>query len=181
MALRNDMRGRERAKSIAGLVATLVFLASSGKASLNPAKAITQYTHDVWQTQQGLPQNTVPSIVQTHDGYLWMGTELGLVRFDGVRFTVFDEGNTPEIKSNIVVALVEDHQGRLWIGTQGGGLTCLKDGKFTTYTHAEGLSNDSILSLFEDHEGSLWIGTDGGGLNRFKDGRFTSGLVLTPA
>jgi diguanylate cyclase (GGDEF)-like protein/putative nucleotidyltransferase with HDIG domain len=151
----------------------LVLPAARSEAGLNPEKAITQYTHDGWQTEQGLPQNTVPAAVQTRDGYIWLGTELGLVRFDGVHFTVFDEGNTPEIKSNIVVALVEDHQRRLWIGTQGGGLTCLQDGKFTTYTTANGLSNDSVLSLYEDRQGNLWIGTDGGGLDRFQDGRFT--------
>ena len=167
------MNGKWKLTLMALLAAALVLPAAKSEGSLNPAKAITQYTHDVWQTEQGLPQNSVPATVQTRDGYIWLGTELGLVRFDGVHFTVFDEANTPEIKSNIVVALVEDHQGRLWIGTQGGGLTCLQNGKFTTYTTANGLSNDSVLSLYEDREGNLWIGTDGGGLDRLKDGRFT--------
>jgi signal transduction histidine kinase/ligand-binding sensor domain-containing protein/DNA-binding response OmpR family regulator len=167
------MNAKRNVRLLASLLATLILPAAQGQASLNPAKAITQYTQEVWRTEQGLPQNTVPAIVQTRDGYLWLGTELGLARFDGVRFTVFDEASTPEIKSNIVVALVEDHQRRLWIGTQGGGLTCLQDGKFTTYTTANGLSNDSVLSLYEDRQGNLWIGTDGGGLDRFKDGRFT--------
>src|SRR5271157_4040955 len=167
------MEGKRSVGVLACLIGALVLSAAKTEGSLDPAKAITQYTHDVWQTEQGLPQNTVPAIVQTRDGYIWFGTELGLVRFDGVRFTVFDEANTPVIKSNIVVALVEDHQGRLWIGTQGGGLACLQDGKFTTYTTANGLSNDSVLSLYEDRQDSLWIGTDGGGLDRFKDGRFT--------
>jgi signal transduction histidine kinase/ligand-binding sensor domain-containing protein/DNA-binding response OmpR family regulator len=170
---RKDMSRTGTLKVLACMGAMLVLTVASSNASLNPAKAITQYTHDVWQTPQGLPQDNIVSIVQTHDGYIWLGTELGLVRFDGVRFTVFDEGNTPEIRSNFVVALKEDHQGRLWIGTQGGGLTCLEDGKFTTYTRSDGLSNDSILALYEDREGSLWIGTDGGGLNRLKNGHFT--------
>ena len=167
------MNGKWKLGFLALLATALVLPATRSEAGLNPAKAITQYTHDVWQTEQGLPQNTIPAMVQTRDGYIWLGTELGLVRFDGVRFTVFDEASTPEIKSNIVVALVEDRQGRLWIGTQGGGLTCLQGGKFTTYTTANGLSNDSVLSLYEDREGSLWIGTDGGGLDRLKDGRFS--------
>ncbi|HWU40032.1 MAG TPA: two-component regulator propeller domain-containing protein, partial [Candidatus Acidoferrum sp.] len=167
------MNGKRIVRLLSSLIAMLGLLAAKSEGSLNPAKAMTQYTHDVWRTEQGLPQNTVPAMVQTRDGYLWLGTELGLARFDGMRFTVFDEASTPEIKSNIVVALVEDHQGRLWIGTQGGGLTCLQDGKFTTYTTANGLSNDSVLSLHEDRQGNLWIGTDGGGLDRFKDGRFT--------
>ena len=174
MKRRKDMRRRGIAKMLVCLGAVLVLSAARSEASLNPAKAITQYTHDIWQTQQGLPQNDVLAMVQTRDGYIWLGTELGLVRFDGVRFTVFDEGNTPEIRSNFVVALAEDHQGRLWIGTQGGGLTCLKDGTFTSYTRSDGLSNDSILALYEGRDGSLWIGTDGGGLDQFKNGRFTA-------
>ena len=168
------MNGKRSARLTAYLMAALVFAAAEGWAGLNPTKAITQYTHDVWQTEQGLPQNTIPAMVQTRDGYIWLGTELGLARFDGVRFSVFDEGNTPEIRSNIIVALAEDHQRGLWIGTQGGGLTYLKNGKFTTYTTKDGLSNDSVLSLYADREGNLWIGTDGGGLNRFSGGRFTA-------
>ena len=160
--------------SIGYVAAALLFLATKSACSLDPEKAITQYTHEVWKTEQGLPQNTIPAMVQTRAGYIWVGTELGLVRFDGVRFTVFDESNTPELKSNIVIALAEDHEGRLWIGTQGGGLTCLKDGRFRTYTSKDGLSNDSILALYPDRAGNLWIGTDGGGLNRFKDGHFAS-------
>ena len=59
--------------------------------ALDPAKAITQYGHDVWQIEQGLPQNSVLAILQSRDGYLWLGTDEGLVRFDGVRFTLFDK------------------------------------------------------------------------------------------
>ncbi len=161
-------------KSLGYVAAALLFLTTKSACSLDPEKAITQYAHEVWKTEQGLPQNTISAMVQTRAGYIWVGTELGLARFDGVRFTVFDESNTPELKSNIVIALAEDHEGRLWIGTQGGGLTCLKDGRFRTYTSKDGLSNDSILALYPDRAGNLWIGTDGGGLNRFKDGHFAS-------
>src|SRR3954470_3841901 len=83
---------------------------------------------EVWRTEEGLPQNTVPAIIQSRDGYLWAGTELGLVRFDGLRFTIFDKSNTPALKSNVVDALLEDHAGDLWIGTVGGGLTRLHNG-----------------------------------------------------
>jgi len=161
-----------RRKKTGWLLVVVLLGAASASASLNPTKAITQYAHDIWRTEQGLPQNTVPAIVQTHDGYIWMGTELGLVRFDGVQFTVFDESNTREFNSNVVVALLEDHAGRLWIGTQGGGLLSFKDGKFTSYTAAQGLSSSSILCLYEDRAGNLWVGTDDGGLDRFAGGRF---------
>jgi ligand-binding sensor domain-containing protein len=71
-------------------------------------KPLSQYIHDVWQTDQGLPQNTVFAIAQTRDGYVWLATQEGLVRFDGIRFTVFDKRNTPQIKENNIQALCED-------------------------------------------------------------------------
>jgi ligand-binding sensor domain-containing protein/signal transduction histidine kinase len=134
---------------------------------LDPTKAITEYTHSVWQTEQGLPQNSAKALCQTRDGYLWIGTDEGLVRFDGVRFTVFDKRTTPSIGSNIIQALTEDRNGALWIGTGGGGITRLRNGIFTQYSTKDGLSNDFVSSFLEDSDGSLWIGTDGG-LNRLQ-------------
>src|SRR5262245_33534988 len=93
-------------------------------------KAITQYGHAMWQIEQGLPQNSVQAILQTRDGYLWLGTQEGIARFDGVRFAVFDKRNTPEFKHNNVHSLLESRDGSLWIGTNGG-LLRLKEGKFT--------------------------------------------------
>ncbi len=148
--------------------------AGNADAGLDPAKPIVQLHRDVWNTDDGLPQNTVPAVTQASNGYLWFGTELGLVRFDGVRFTVFDKTNTPALKSNKVDALVEDRSGNLWIGTIGGGLTCLSKGKFTTFTTKQGLSSDSVLSLLEDAAGDLWVGTEGSGLDRFHNGVFTA-------
>lgn len=128
--------------------------------------------HDVWTTDHGLPQNSVNAIVQTGDGYLWLGTQEGLVRFDGIRFSVFDKQNTPEIKGNWISCLFEDREGNLWIGTRGEGLNRFKDGKFSTYTTNEGLSNNTVYALYEDRDENLWIGTSGG-LNRLKEGDFT--------
>src|SRR5689334_2595235 len=79
-----------------------------------------RYVHDAWQTDQGLPQNSVFAIVQTQDGYIWIATQEGLVRFDGIRFTVFDKRNNPAISENNCQALFEDHEGTLWAGTEGG-------------------------------------------------------------
>ncbi len=140
-------------------------------ASLDPDRPIAQYIHQGWQTAQGLPQNSVLSMAQTADGYLWMGTEEGLVRFDGVKFTTFDK-HTAGLQNNLVQTLLLDRQQNLWIGTTGGGLSKFSHGKFTAYTTRNGLSNDSILSLYQDPRGALWIGTDGGGLIRFENGAF---------
>ncbi|MGH9839420.1 MAG: two-component regulator propeller domain-containing protein [Blastocatellia bacterium] len=151
----------------------LASLCRSAVFALDPKKAITQYVHDVWTVEDGLPQNSILAIIQTRDGYLWLGTWQGLVRFDGVRFTVFDRQNTSEIKSNYIYAFCEDRQGNLWIGTWGG-LLRFRDGKFTNYTTRDGLSGDAVKAIHEDRQGNLWIGTAGGGLNRFSGGRFTS-------
>ena len=97
-----------------------VVLDAAPSLALDPLKAISQYRHDVWQTDQGLPQNSVNAILQTRDGYLWLGTYQGLVRFDGQRFTVFQTGSTPELRSNRILALCEDQDGALWIGTSAG-------------------------------------------------------------
>ena len=112
--------------SVMGLLVLIGLWSQAGlwaqEMSLNPDKALTQYIHEVWQDEQGLPQSTVAAIVQTRDGYLWLGTQEGLVRFNGVRFTIFDKGNTPSFAaSHNVRALYEDASGTLWIGTFGGG------------------------------------------------------------
>jgi signal transduction histidine kinase/ligand-binding sensor domain-containing protein/DNA-binding response OmpR family regulator len=155
------------------LLATGLLIASQSAVGLDPAKALTQYTHQSWSSADGLPQDNVTSIAQTSDGYLWLGTEEGLARFDGIRFKVFDKTNTPEFSSSFISALLVDHLGNLWIGTGGGGVLRMSEGKFVAFTTRTGLSNDSILSLGEDRDHAIWVGTEGGGVNRFKDGKFT--------
>ena len=110
-----------------------------------------------WDTQAGLPQNTVNVITQTREGYLWLGTREGLARFDGVRFTVF--GLHEGLQSVEVQALLEDRMGTLWIGTGGGGLSRLVDGRIEAMPAFAHLAGDNISSLAEDAGGNLWIGT----------------------
>jgi signal transduction histidine kinase/ligand-binding sensor domain-containing protein len=166
-------------RGVRRLLCLVVLQALSGPAwaSLDPDKPIRQYIHAGWQTAQGLPQNSVLAIAQTPDGYLWLGTEEGVARFDGIRFTVFDK-HTPGLKTNAVQVLLVDHNGNLWMGSSGAGLACYTKGKFTTYSSNNGLSHNSIRALYEDEQGALWIGTDGGGLIRFHKGKFR---VLTTA
>lgn len=141
--------------------------------ALDPHKAITQYIFDSWTSADGLPQNTVIAIAQTDDGYLWLGTEEGLARFDGERFTTFDTSNTPEIKNNVILALYVDREDSLWIGTNDG-LNRYRNGEFSSFTTTDGLSNNIVRAICEDKNGTLWIATDGGGLNSLKDEKFTS-------
>ncbi len=140
---------------------------------------LSDYLSDVWQTENGLPQNAVQAVVQTRDGYIWLGTTAGLVRFDGLRFTVFDRG---QLKVNNVHALLEDRDGRLWIGTYGGGLAVYERGRFQSFGVADGLGSDLVRALFEDREGRLWVATHEGGLSvrertRFRTLRTADGLA----
>ncbi len=156
--------------AVFGLVALLNGAAAD---ALDPRKAITQYSHQVWQAREGLPQNSIHAMLQTRDGYLWLGTQEGLVRFDGVQFTVFDRSSAPWMKSNYVQALLEDKEGGLWVGTNGGGVARWKDGAFLTATTRQGLAGDQVTCLYQDAEGSLWIGTSAG-LSRAQGVRFGS-------
>jgi PAS domain S-box-containing protein len=128
----------------------------------------------VWKTVNGLPHNNVTAILQTRDGYIWVGTEGGLSRFNGFEFTTYSTENTPALRSNDFSALAETRDGSLWLGTVGGGLVRFRNGEFTPFTTKNGLASDSVTSLLEDREGTLWIGTDGGGVSRLRDGRFQS-------
>jgi len=116
--------------------------------ALDPARDLSQFNARVWLTENGLPQNTIHSITQARDGYVWLATEEGLARFDGIKFTVFDKQNTPELKSNDIRVLLEDRRGALWIGT-ADGLVRLLDAKFTAFTSRDGLPSNVIDALCE--------------------------------
>lgn len=125
--------------------------------------------------EHGLPQNTVFCILQDSRGFLWVGTENGLCRYDGYSFKPFqnDPGDPFSLSHNRVNAIFEDRLGTLWIGTESGlNKFDRRRERFTRYKHDPEnpglkLSNDNIRAIFEDHSGVLWIGTDGGGLNKF--------------
>ena len=137
-----------------------------------PARVLQRYQQVVWQQQDGLPTNGIGAIARTPDGYLWLATSEGVVRFDGLRFTSFDTGNTPEIKSNNTQALLVDHTGALWIGTHAGGVTRYRDRRFTNFSTQDGLSDSRATAFYEDTRGAIWVGTDSG-VSVFRDGRFT--------
>lgn len=141
--------------------------------ALDPNRAVTQYVHDIWQSREGLPQNSVNAIAQTADGYIWLGTQEGLARFDGVQFTVYNTDNTAAFRHNYISSLLADPDGSLWIGTQGGGLVHHQSGVFTTYTTDEGLHSNLVLSLWKDPAGRLWIGADDRGLCCYHNGIFS--------
>jgi PAS domain S-box-containing protein len=139
--------------------------------SRNLQKQARKYLQAIWTTENGLPQNTINDIAQTRDGYIWVATNGGLARFDGVKFSVYETAQTPQLKSNRIMTLFEDRGGSLWIGTEHGGLVKYAQGEFVSFTTEEGLPGNSIRAVCQDAVGDLWIGT-GSGLAQFKDGRF---------
>ena len=128
-------------------------------------------TFRAWEREQGLPQNVVRALAQTRDGYLWIGSDDGVARFDGARFVSF--GLREGLRSGPVRTLFEDSRGAFWIGTAGSGLTRWQDGEAATFTMREGLPSDSITALGEDNEGRLWVGTEMG-LAVWQDGRWSA-------
>jgi ligand-binding sensor domain-containing protein/signal transduction histidine kinase len=154
------------------LVFSLLLIICGTAHAVDSPRELSQFGHEVWLTENGLPQNTVHAIAQTRDGYIWIGTEEGLARFDGVKFTVFDKQNTPEIKSNYIRSLLADRQGALWIGT-AQGLVRMLNGKFTLFTRDDGLPSETIQAVYEDRERNLWVAT-ANGLGLLKSGGLTT-------
>jgi ligand-binding sensor domain-containing protein/two-component sensor histidine kinase len=155
-----------------GIPALLAALGSPRAFCLDPDRSLTQYIHRIQQIQ-GLPQATILSILQTHDGYLWLGTQRGLVRFDGVRFTSPDSTNGVSLQNTWARSLMEDEQHNLWIGTSDAGLVRLRDGVMTRYSIAEGLPSTSTRCLVAGRRGEFWVCT-ANGLVRAANGKFVS-------
>lgn len=152
----------------------------------DPRKAITQYTHEVWQTDHGLPQNSINAIQQTRDGFLWLATQEGLVRFDGVQFTVFDKSNTPQIRNNHIVSLCTDTNGVLWIATLNEGVVTYDQSGFHSIDIAPQLTNTQLRHIYADHTGSIWVSTRDSGVVHIAGGTVThytmqNGLVSNNA
>jgi ligand-binding sensor domain-containing protein/anti-sigma regulatory factor (Ser/Thr protein kinase) len=130
--------------------------------ALDPARELSQYIHRIWQVQQGLPQASIEAIVQTRDGYLWLGTQTGLVKFDGVRFTTVETPGGVSLTNVWISHLVEDRQGALWIGTKEAGLFKLHNGIVRRYSRDDGLPSDSVQCLFTDGLDQVWACTPDG-------------------
>ncbi len=143
------------------------------------------FTFRSWQTEHGLPQNFVRALAQTTDGCVWVGSDDGVARFDGLRFVSL--GLREGLQSGPVRALLGDREGALWIGSAGGGLTHVFGRKIKTFTSKDGLPANAITALAEDSEGRIWVGTESGlvvweqghgvnlpGLNTFPGKRITA-------
>ena len=138
-----------------GVVLVCVLLASSHALASGAGVDVSQYVHTAWKIRDGFVKGTISSIAQTQDGYLWLGTDLGLVRFDGVRALPWQPPGGQHLPSNEITSLLVARDGTLWIGT-GQGLASWKDGQLTQH---EALAGRVVQKLLEDSEGSIWFVT----------------------
>jgi ligand-binding sensor domain-containing protein/signal transduction histidine kinase len=149
----------------------MLSMASTNAAfALEPATPLSRLARQGWTMENGLPQNSVPVMLQSRDGFLWAGTELGLVRFDGVSFHAFDHATSPAFPDAEIRCLFDSSPdaspaggpaGDLWIGT-GDGLVHWIDGRATRITTREGLPSNSILGLTQTTDGVIWVWTEAG-------------------
>jgi ligand-binding sensor domain-containing protein len=153
------------------IAALLVALGGGALYGLDPSRTLTQYVHRIWQVQQGLPESSIYALLQTRDGYLWLGTQTGLVRFDGVRFTTV-ESIYPAAPSNVWIrSAIEDSQGAVWIGTNESGVFRIAGGAITHFSQKEGLPSNTVQCLVVLKD-DVWACTPSG-LARFSGGKIT--------
>jgi PAS domain S-box-containing protein len=154
----------DRADDVPGAPAPLA--APDGAPAAPPdVRPVSQLLSEIWTEREGLPQNFIPVLAQTPDGYLWAGTERGLVRFDGLRFTVYTPESAPGLPSAWITALLPSADGTLWIGTGSGDLVAYRSGAFTLAAPGGTLgAATTIRALAAGPDGRLWVGTDGAGL-----------------
>ena len=157
--------------------ALLVLVLSAG------TSAVTPYVSDVWGTKEGLPQSSVTAVLQSSDGYLWLGTLGGLVRFDGVKFELFTPATHRGLPSSRIRALHQDRRQRLWIGTEDGGLVMYEHGVFTPF-QSSAVSLATVFFIADAPDDGLWVGSVMG-LIEIRGGtarqhRRADGSLLTP-
>ncbi|HXL72077.1 MAG TPA: two-component regulator propeller domain-containing protein, partial [bacterium] len=145
----------------------LLFAATSAIAA---APSDFPFIVDSWSVEDALPDSAVISIIQAKDGYLWLGTRYGLVRFDGNQFTVFDEMNTPALKNDTIVFLYEDSKTNLWIGTQSAGLAVIQNGKIKSF-EADTANAGTITSARDDLGDILFYSEKG--ITRYHGGQMS--------
>ena len=159
-----------RTRKRAGLAClALTFALAAPVHALDPQKSITQFTHTAWSAKDGIP-GPIEAIAQTQDGYLWLGTEAGLYRFDGLRFTPY-EPSPAHPHGPAVLSLLAARDGSLWMGFGSGGVGLLRDGQVTHFPPGKGVPAGGIFSIVEDTAGSIWAAGEYG-FASFQNGKW---------
>src|ERR1700760_1208997 len=145
------MRGR-RTLTMVLVVAGMLPAFSHCMFALDQSLDINQYAHTAWTVRDGFFKGEVSSIAQTQDGYIWLGTTFGLVRFDGVKNVAWQPPQNQHLPSNTIISLLATRDGTLWIGTTNG-LASFKSGRLTVYAET---SAHFIFAIVEDRAGTVW-------------------------
>lgn len=160
-------------KALRCLVIALPWVWSSVTAlALDPTQPLSAHAYRIWRSEDGLLQDTVTALVESRDGFLWIGTEAGLVRFDGATFDHYSRLSLPRFEHNDIQCLAEGTDGAIWIGTSEPGLYRFHRGEVRALGPAEGLPDRPIRRLFRDRKGTLWAAPEEGPLLRFDGSRF---------
>jgi len=149
--------------ALLGCGACALFLCNSA-AGLTPDRQISQYAHNAWRVQDGFLAGFSFALTQTKDGYLWIGTKAGILRFDGVRFVPWTTLDNERLQHSEVNSLLGSHDGSLWVGTRFAGLWRWKDQRLTHFQNTEA----HITAIFEDSRGTIWFAQEA--LEDGKDG-----------
>jgi signal transduction histidine kinase/ligand-binding sensor domain-containing protein/ActR/RegA family two-component response regulator len=156
-------------------VALYVLLCATWAQGLDPGQPISNFGHRMWTRESGLPQETITCMAQRQNDYLWLATNDGLVRFDGVQFVSVDLPVPHGLNVSGIYALLEDREGGLWIGTNNSQVLFYKDGRLTRILWpgiVPHLQPTFIRGIHQDREGAVWIASEDG-LFRYRDGRVT--------
>src|SRR5579859_1661314 len=146
-------------------------LLGSSVSGLDSRKTASQFTHTSWSAKDGIP-GPVRAIAQTLDGYLWLGTEAGLYRYNGLHFVLWQPDSGEHLLNAAVLSLLTTRDGSLWIGYRSGGISQLSHGRLKNYSPAEGAPKGGILSIVEDSNGAIWAG-GAYGFGKFVNGKWS--------
>ena len=145
--------GKARTDAVLSLAILLAWCACAF--ALDPSLDISQYAHTSWKVREGFARGRITAIAQTPDGYLWLGTEFGILRFDGVRAVPWQPPAGQDLPSNVIRHLLATRDGTLWISTQKG-VSSWRDGKLITYPELVGHTTGPLL---QDRQGTVWVGS----------------------
>ncbi len=168
---RQFVRNQIRLAAVAACFLGTMLLLSTGARADDFGAEMRDFTVRTWSKADGLPNGSVSVILQTEDGYIWVGTAAGLARFDGLKFTHIALPSGVSASHPAITALCEDARGALWIGTESSGLFRWQDERVEHFGAADGLLDNAVTSLTLDSAGCLWIGTRHG-VNRLQGSSF---------
>lgn len=166
-------------RGIVGLIFIFLFPGVSFGESVQPS----DFAVETWQTDNGLPQNSVTDVFQSKNGYIYAGTYNGIARFDGVRFVIYDSATAPELKNSRITSLYQDKAGIIWIGHETGDVSWLEHGVFHSLNMGTNWPSTEIVGFGSDDEGNIWALNHAGSLVRLRDGKILPPLpspVNTP-